>query len=284
MRFDSRNNMKKRKLNNKPRRSARDIDAANANYQKISIFRYLSRTLNRAYLFFLLALFVCGAYLYIFHKNMVINFLTNQVSHYSKEINYTLNEVIISSEGDYCVDINSKVYLNKYQDTSIFLLPIDKIKKHLESIDCVEHALVKLELPNVLRIKLFNKKPLAIWQHNKNYSFITNKGDVIKIRKAQGLEKFIIVTGEDAPQKTLELLTILSSNESIYQQITAAMRVGGRRWNIKINNTTEILLPEEHPEIAWQKLVNLYESDKNFQDLKYKSIDFRIPGKIYTKN
>jgi cell division protein FtsQ len=205
------------------------------------------------------------------------------ITKHSKNIGFTLNEISVDTSGDYCVNLDKDPYLTQYLNQSTLLVPINEIRKYIESIDCAENAQIKRVLPDKLLITLKTKEAIAIWQHDKRFYFITDQGNVMNIRHLEGLEKFIIITGENAPSHTRDLLNMISIEQEIHSQIVSAIWVGNRRWNIKFANGAELMLPENNPELAWHKFVNVYKNSLEFHNWKYKTIDLRIEDKIYTR-
>src|SRR5205823_9978733 len=48
-----------------------------------------------------------------------------------------------------------------------------------------------------------------------------------------------------------------SSDLELAARVTAAVRVGGRRWNLRIDDSIDVMLPEENPDSAWNRLAEL---------------------------
>lgn len=215
------------------------------------------------------------------------HYVSRNVKHfankYSKSLGFYVNEITIDSHSDHCINLNHYPNLHKYTGASIFLMPIYKIKEQLEEIDCIEKVDISRRLPDKVVVKAEYKEPIAIWQNEKKFSFITKSGEVIKIRNATNINKFIVITGKNAPSQTMSLLNMISIDSEIYSKVVSATLVGDRRWNVKFDNGSEILLPEQDPEIAWHKFLHLYKTQEEFQNWQYKILDFRVENKVYAK-
>ena len=66
--------------------------------------------------------------------------------------------------------------------TNFFLLRTKKIEKKLREIEFIESFQIKKIYPNNLRIKIIEKKPIAIIQKMKKKKYFTTKGDLIDFR------------------------------------------------------------------------------------------------------
>src|SRR3546814_7885883 len=54
-----------------------------------------------------------------------------------------------------------------------------------------------------------------------------------------------LVVGSDAPAHAAMLIAVMNSEPELRERVTAAVRVGGRRWNIQIEGRIDVRLPED---------------------------------------
>ena len=47
---------------------------------------------------------------------------------------------------------------------------------------------------------------------------------------------------------------MLATEPELAARVSAAIRVGDRRWNLRIDNAIDVLLPAEPPAAAWAQL------------------------------
>ena len=67
-----------------------------------------------------------------------------------------------------------------------------------------------------------------------------------------------VVIGQDAPKATESLILMLASEPALAARVTSATRVGGRRWNIRLDNRVIVLLPEDERAVeAWSRIADL---------------------------
>ena len=61
--------------------------------------------------------------------------------------------------------------------------------------------------------------------------------------------------------------------------VSAAVRVDGRRWNLRIDNAIDVLLPQQQPAEAWTRLGQL---ERSSQLLKrdVQVVDMRLPDRL----
>ena len=72
---------------------------------------------------------------------------------------------------------------------------------------------------------------------------------------------------------------MLAIQPDLAARITAAIRVGDRRWNLRIDNAIDVLLPAEDPAGAWSRLASLARSDSILKR-EVHTIDLRLPDRL----
>ena len=138
----------------------------------------------------------------------------------------------------------------------------DEAKARLESLPWIEHATVGRFLPDTIKIKLVERKPLAIWQHDGRYALIDREGgeivgEISAVEMRRRFENLRILAGEGAPAQAVDLFKMLSAEPELSERVQAASWVGDRRWNLRLDNDVSVLLPERAPLDAWRLLAKL---------------------------
>ena len=60
------------------------------------------------------------------------------------------------------------------------------------------------------------------------------------------------------------------------------MRVGGRRWNLQLDNDIDVALPEDDPTAAWRRLAQLERSD-GMLEREIQAVDLRLPDRLVVR-
>ncbi|NRA74288.1 MAG: cell division protein FtsQ [Rickettsiales bacterium] len=211
--------------------------------------------------------------------------ILREVGKYSVKFGYVIKEFEIREKNpsNYCINLNKKYFITKYQKLSTILFSAHDLKKNLESVDCISEINVRKIFPSKIELDISYKMPTAIWQKGKIFSFITDKGEIMKIRNSNNLDKFVLINGGGASKDVMLLLSFISKSNEIYTKISMVTWIGGRRWNIIFNNGTKLMLPEDHPQDAWNKFIKLQQTHKDFKNMRYKIIDLRVTNKIYVR-
>ena len=149
----------------------------------------------------------------------------------------------------------------------------------LQQVTWVKSASVAREYPNALRITVSERKAIALWQHGPDIDLVDDTG------KAMGQPKFVLsgqlplVTGLNANLAAADLINQMSAIPGLSQRVTAAARVGGRRWTLYLDSGVKDALPEEG---VAEALKAVWDAEQS-QALLSKGIslvDLRIPGRM----
>jgi len=166
--------------------------------------------------------------------------------------------------------------------TPILAVDPARAKRQLESLPWVRSALIERRLPDTLYVRLVEREPLALWQHAGKIELIDRTGAVIPVSRLDQFAKLPLIVGEDAATHASELLAMLASEPDLAPRVTAAVQVGGRRWNLRIDNSINVLLPADDPAAAWADLARLQRSSAILQR-DVQAIDMRLPDRLVVR-
>jgi len=215
-----------------------------------------------------------------FKKDYLDQFFINKISDFSHKTGFVIEDFELTTSNEYCPLITTSL-LEEFRNKSIFSVSLNKIKDKLSECDCVQDVRISRSMPDKLKVEVINQEPAAILQKDKRFYFITKTNNIMKIRNSENIDSLIIFTGKNSEEHALYLLGVLSVDANIFSQIDSVMRVGERRWDVRMKNGTEIKLPEKDPEIAWTRFLKLSQESDELRDNKAKIVDLRINAKVY---
>jgi cell division protein FtsQ len=129
-----------------------------------------------------------------------------------------------------------------------------RVKRDLESLPWIRTASVERKLPDTLYIRLIERQPLALWQHQGKMALIDQDGAVVENAPLERYADLLLVVGDDAPKNAGALIPILETQPDLMHRVTAAVRVAERRWNLELDNSITVELPETDIADAWTRL------------------------------
>ena len=168
------------------------------------------------------------------------------------------------------------------QGHSIFTTSLADIRASLEKIDTVRRATVERRLPDRLYVQLEERTPVAVWQNRQTLRVVDADGVVLEKESASEHRHLMVVVGEDAPKHLPELFRLLTEQASLVPEVTSAVRVGGRRWDLRLKNGIKVLLPEDEPAEALRKLAE-WKEEKKILEKAISAIDFRLKERVFIR-
>ncbi|MDE0726683.1 MAG: cell division protein FtsQ/DivIB, partial [Alphaproteobacteria bacterium] len=74
-------------------------------------------------------------------------------------------------------------------------------------------------------------------------------------------------------------IDMLSRKPTLFAQVRAAVRIGGRRWDVRLKNGIKVYLPERDAFAAWVRLAELAAENRIFER-DVAAIDLRLPDRL----
>lgn len=166
--------------------------------------------------------------------------------------------------------------------TLMFYVDVDEARARLEALPWVKSAEVRRVWPNRIHVRVVERKPVALWQNEGQVTLIDADGKPIAGEDPVRFAKLPLVVGPGAESAVSSLLTLVASQPNLKLRVKAAVRVGERRWNLRLDNGVEVRLPEEGAEAALAELVRL-EREDNILARDITVIDLRFPDRFIVK-
>jgi cell division protein FtsQ len=163
--------------------------------------------------------------------------------------------------------------------TPILAVSPSLAKEQLESLPWVRSAAIERRLPGTIFVRLVERHPLAVWQHAGRQELIDREGAVIPVKDLSRFARLPSVVGDDAASHAAALLDMLAHEPDLAARVTAAVRVDERRWNLRIDNAIDVLLPEESPGAAWARLAALERANSVLKH-DIQTVDMRLPDRL----
>jgi cell division protein FtsQ len=169
--------------------------------------------------------------------------------------------------------------LSAARGTPILSVNPNRAKEQLEKLPWVRSATIERRLPGTLFVRLVERRPLAVWQHGGIQQLIDREGTVIPVQDLSRFAHLPTVVGDNAATNAAALIDTLASEPELAARVTAAVRVGGRRWNLRVDDVIDVLLPEESAAAAWSRLAELERANALLKR-DVQTVDLRLPDRL----
>ena len=155
-------------------------------------------------------------------------------------------------------------------------------RERVAALPWIRDVAIRRDLPGTVIVTLIERSPLALWQNEGAVSVIDAEGGVIDGARPAGFADLPLVVGPDAPGHAAELLAVMSRVPELRERVAAAIRVGGRRWNLRLDDGIDIQLPEGGLERAWLALADMDRTERLLaRDIQ--AIDLRLPDRLVVR-
>ena len=161
-------------------------------------------------------------------------------------------------------------------------IDLEAARRRLEKLPWVRSAGVERRFPDTVRVTIVERRPLALWQRRNELVLVDDRGEVIPHEDLGRFPGLLVVVGKDAPAHVGALLRILSNEPALKKRVNAAVRVGARRWNLRMDNGVYVWLPERGALDAWSRLAR-FERLHGLLGQDLQSIDLRLPDQLIVR-
>jgi cell division protein FtsQ len=205
--------------------------------------------------------------------------LTSAVLSVTGELGLVVDNIEV--EGRTTTDIATILAaLGAHAGTPILAVSPTRAKEQLEALPWVRSASIERRLPGTLHVRLVERKPLAVWQHDGKQELIDRDGTVIPVTDLSRFAKLpTVVGGDEARHGAASLIELLANEPDLAARVTAIVLVGDRRWNLRVDNAIDVLLPEDDAAGAWTKLARLERTNQVLQR-DVQTVDMRLPDRL----
>jgi len=156
---------------------------------------------------------------------------------------------------------------------------LEGARARIESLSWVEHAVVERRLPGTIKVSLTERRPFAVWQNQGRFVLIDRAGQVVANEDVAAFGDLPLVVGPGAPQAATAMLDALADQPALKARVLAVVRVGERRWNLRLKNGADVMLPEGAEVAAMAKLMEL-QATQALLDRPLAVLDMRLPDRM----
>lgn len=162
---------------------------------------------------------------------------------------------------------------------SILHFSPDAARARIEELGWVRAASVSRLLPDTIHVSIVERTPAAVWQMSGRLHLIDINGAVIREVGAYEYSNLPLIVGAGAPDAAAGILKALARHPEIGELASALVRVGERRWNVRLRNGVDIRLPDEKFSEALDAVSTL-QTTNGILDQPLEYIDLRDPERM----
>jgi cell division protein FtsQ len=204
--------------------------------------------------------------------------LTGGIEHMAVAAGFGVKRITVSGQ-THATDASITAALGAGPETMMLNFDTDAAKARLEAVPWIRHAQVMRLLPSTLQVVVEERTPYAVWQ-NKGQTYVVDaEGVVLAPALREAYASLPLVVGEGASKSASALYDQLVPYADLKRNMVAAIRVGDRRWTLKLASGIEIMLPDDNVGEALASLAKL-DDEKAVLKRNVAAVDLRLLDRI----
>lgn len=161
--------------------------------------------------------------------------------------------------------------------TAILAIDLPNARRRVEALPWVRVATVERSLPDTVIVRVVEREPLALWQHQGKVALLDTTGVMVPGAPLVAFGDLPLLAGKGVPAAAPKLMAMLSTESDLAPRVTAARYVERRRWDLLLDDRVWVKLPQSRAQEAWIRLA--HEDRKNgVLRRKVLSVDVRDAG------
>ena len=191
---------------------------------------------------------------------------------------FAVDEITVTGNREVSeIDVMDRLELTGW--TSLIGFDASAARERITKLPWVENASVRKIYPDTIEVKLDERKPFAIWQHDGKLSVIEQSGNIIASYGNGTSSPLPLLLGLGAPEVGATFVARMQDYPDIATRVRAYIRVADRRWDLKLDNGVNVMLPEEGVDEALEALGKM-NRERNVFDRDIVSIDLRLADRV----
>lgn len=163
--------------------------------------------------------------------------------------------------------------------TSLIGFDAGEARSRVAGLPWVEAATVRKIYPRAIEIEVEERAPFAIWQHGSELTLIERDGRPIAPLSSGRHAGLPLVVGRGAPEAAAQFIATVARQPDLAAQVAGYVRVGERRWDLRLANGVTVRLPEGGEEKGLAELAEL-EREHGILSRDIVTLDLRFADRI----
>lgn len=175
------------------------------------------------------------------------------------------------------IDILDRLELDGW--TSLIGFDAEAARERIAGLPWIEVAAVRKVYPHTLEVRVEEREAFALWQQGSDLSVIEKDGAVIAPFSGGKQVLLPLLIGAGAPAKAPDFLAKIEKYPDFASRIKGYIRIGERRWDLKLDNGITVKLPEDGEDQAIAELVKV-DHDNGLLSRDIAAVDMRLTDRL----
>lgn len=158
---------------------------------------------------------------------------------------------------------------------SSFKIDLQAARDRVESFDAIRRAELRILPGGVLQVAVTERVPALVWRAPDGLWLVDDTGHRVAQIGARALRGDLpLIAGEGADRAVAEALELIAAARPLTARLRGLVRMGERRWDLVLDRDQRVLLPEQNPVRALERMMaqdqalSILERDVQVVDLR----------------
>lgn len=145
---------------------------------------------------------------------------------------------------------------------SSFDLDLDALRLKAEELDAVDTAELAVRSGGILQVTIKEREPALIWRTVDGLTLLDATGHrVAGLASRADRSDLPVIAGEGADAAAAEALALMDAAGPLMPRLRGLIRVGDRRWDMVLDRNQTLMLPDDRPVQALERLLALDQAE-----------------------
>ncbi|MEM9797379.1 MAG: cell division protein FtsQ/DivIB [Pseudomonadota bacterium] len=162
---------------------------------------------------------------------------------------------------------------------SQFNLDMDGLREMLEGLDPVADAQVQIKAGGILSLRITERQPAIAWMSEDGIDVLDATGHrVATLSDIAAAGTLPLMAGTGAERAVPEALRLIETAAPVAERVVGLTRVGNRRWDLVLKDGPRVMLPEDSPAAALDRVLAMHTA-KDVLNRDVAAVDLRLPDR-----
>ncbi|WP_212523604.1 cell division protein FtsQ/DivIB [Actibacterium sp. MT2.3-13A] len=141
---------------------------------------------------------------------------------------------------------------------SSFDLDLEEMRQTITGLDAVKSAQLRIRPGGILSVEITERTPAIIWRGPSGLELLDGEGHRVGPLTGRAARPDLpVIAGQGADLHVAQALELVAAARPIAHRIRGLERMGERRWDVVLDRGQRILLPEDDPVPALERVIAL---------------------------
>lgn len=162
---------------------------------------------------------------------------------------------------------------------SSLTVDVNAVRERVAGLVRVAGAVASLEAPRTLRVRVSERRPVALWRFSEGLQAVDREGvGLFDVDARSDRPELPLIAGSGAELAVDEALALYAAAGPLAPRLRGLVRVGERRWNAELAYDVTLMLPADAPEAALRRAA-YWQVEERLFDRDLSAVDLRLPAR-----